>query len=82
MAGPVITQPEHPQYKGATKKTNNAGELIAITEMCKAASAVATPQDEVEIQTDSVLASPPSSYRSHPKKHETQEDKPKRITHT
>ena len=43
LAGPVATDANHPEHTGATHATNNAGELIAMTKMIQAASALAAP---------------------------------------
>ena len=56
MAGKVACEPDLPEHIGATKPTNNAGELTAIIKMCKAVEEVFQPGDTAEIQTDSIVA--------------------------
>ena len=56
MAGPVTTNVAAPEYEGATKATNTAGELIALTKMLHAATDAAASGQPIEIQSDSRLA--------------------------
>ena len=56
LAGPVATDQGHPLYLGAAKATNNAGEILAMTRMLEAASAIALPGEHIEVQSDSMCA--------------------------
>ena len=56
LAGPVITDKTHPDFVGAEKATNNAGELIALEKMLTGVTQVAQKGDKVEVQSDSILA--------------------------
>ena len=56
LAGPVVKDPDHPQYRGADAETNNAAEIIAMTEMITTGSRAAGPGDHLEVQSDSMCA--------------------------
>ena len=56
LAGPVATDQSHPLYLGAVNATNNAGEILAMTRMLEAASAIALPGEHIEVQSDSMCA--------------------------
>ena len=54
-SGPIVTTPNTPGYEGATRKTNNAGELTAAIKAIKSARKHAKEGETVEIRTDSAL---------------------------
>ena len=54
--GPVITSPSQPEFLGATRGTNNTGELSAVYHALTAASDLVKPGEEVLILADSRLA--------------------------
>ena len=55
-AGPVVVDPAHPQYQGATAPTNNAAELQAITHMASAAHEQTRIGRKAEVHSDSTVA--------------------------
>ena len=54
--GPVITSPSQPEFLGATRGTNNTGELSAVHHALTVASDLVKPSEEVMILADSRLA--------------------------
>ena len=55
-AGPIICDATKAGYRGAKRATNNAAELTAVIELCTQLKNEVSPNDIVEIQTDSVIA--------------------------
>ena len=54
--GRVVTNPSQPEYLGATKATNNTGELSAVHHALSRAAGLATSGEEILIMSDSQLA--------------------------
>ena len=52
----MITSPSQPEFLGATRGTNNTGELSAVYHALTAASDLVKPGEEVLILADSRLA--------------------------
>ena len=59
IAEPVVCTAggtRQPGYKGATRPTNNAGELLALEAMAREATELAQPHEHIKIQSDSRVA--------------------------